>query len=127
MKIKANNDADARLIAKRMVYLAWKASSVHGFGAFQDQGDKSEEAVWEGAVGQRDYPMKRPDVPGEVHCDYVFGRMMKWACYWEDGTITVPDIDFRSDYQSFKHKYPDNMTLAAEAIKSLGSDAVIEV
>jgi hypothetical protein len=60
----------------------------------------------------------------EIYCDYVFGRMIKWGCSWNETTITVPDIEYRQDYQSFCRRYRSNDVLAEATLESLRIDYV---
>lgn len=122
MEIKLQNQTEVQLMVMRMVFLAWKASVTKGMGFLQaPDAEPTEEEVWERAYTAGDYPGGfKGNKLGSVHCDYVFGRMMKWSCYWKDNTVSISDTEFRSDYQSFLHEYPNNRILVDAAAESLG-------
>ena len=114
--------ATGEQFAKRAVYLLWKACrGPSGMGILQDRGDGiSEDSVWDHAYGCKDYVGGRGGLKSqEVYCDYVFGRMMKWGCKWDADKFETPDRDFRSDYQGFSEKYPDNERIIEAVADSL--------
>ena len=126
MKIILTNKKDVVDIVRRMVFLAYNAcGGASGMGIFQEMrlgGQKAEEdQVWQCAYRREDYPGGRRDTDtNEIYCDYVFGRMMKWGCRWDDKSITLSNGQYRSDYQGFSGTYPDDQSLAKAAIQSLG-------
>lgn len=126
MKITLQSEEQRVALVKRMVYLAYEAvGSASGMGVFQAVDSADEEKVWARAYNQGDYCMRHGD-ENEVHCDYVFGRMMKWGCNWNGCEVTIRDMQFRPDYQEFCRKYKDNSALVNAALTSLGiTDAVI--
>lgn len=120
-------------IVKRMVFLAYQAcGGAVGMGFLQEMrlGGKSaeEEQVWKCAYDSEDYPMNRRMLQGmkdeEVYCDYVFGRMMKWGCKWNDHNIIFSNRQFRPDYQGFCLTYPTDEALYEAAVASLQGDAL---
>lgn len=108
-------------IIKRIYWLAWRASCVVGMGIFQDKPSATEEDVWKNVQSRADYPIQAEKKlsPNRWEADYVFGRMMKLYVRIEDGNICIRPKEFRSDYQSFCHKYPTPDSLMQEAINSL--------
>jgi len=123
--ITCKNKTEREALVKRMVYLAYQASSVQGAGCLRAIDYATEEEVWDQAYNEKDYAVKRSAV-NKVHCDYVFGRMMKWSCEWHRDTIFFLTHNFVRDYQSFCKKYPGNESLAKAAIELLGIDALVE-
>lgn len=127
MQVHLGKMETAMAMAKRMVFLAYKAcGGASGMGFLQEMRlggiPASENEVWKCAYNQEDYPMKHSK-SDEVYCDYVFGRMMKWGCSWdENGILDIPDRSFSHDYQSFSRTYPDNNALVTAAASSLGID-----
>jgi len=124
MKIELSNPEEAMQVVRRMLFLAYTAcGGARGMGWLQEMklggNQAEEEQVWKNAYNQEDYAM-RHGADNEVYGDYVFGRMMKWGCKWSGNIITVPDREFRSDYQSFCRTYPNNKALATAALDSLG-------
>jgi len=131
MNVALKSSEQAMAVVKRMVFLAYAAcGGPVGMGVFQDMrlGGKNpdEERIWKCAFNSEDYAMKHT-ADNEVYCDYVFGRMMKWGCKWNGNVITIRNCKFSLDYNAFCHTYPNDQTLVAAAIESLGiKDAVIE-
>ncbi len=122
MKIKLDSAAQAMSVVKRMVFLAYNASRGYRTIQIARLGGKftGEEQVWKCAYDKEDYPLRVGVEENEVHCDYVFGRMMKWGCKWEGNIVTINDREFSPDHQSFCFVYPNNKALAAAALVSLG-------
>lgn len=107
MERKYGNNEEAINVAKRAMYLAWKASSVVGMGVLQDKGEQPEDEVWKHVYRGS----------SEVCADYVFGRMMKFDFSVKENTIRHDDGKGRADYQSWCYDYPTYAALfdAAEA------------
>ena len=121
MLVKLATEEQALAFVKRMVFLAYNAvGRPSGMGFLQAVKDADEERVWTQAYGELDYITVRRQSDKEVYCDYVCGRMMKWGCTWEGDTVTIPDREFRWDYQGFSGVYKDNKALVDAAILSLG-------
>ncbi len=86
-------------IAKRAVWLAYQAARIHGMGRLQAIDDATENSVWRNEIEAGDYPGNFRPPEGEVHADYVFGRMLKLnLCYdanfvwaWRDETHGAPN------------------------------------
>lgn len=116
MLIKVENPG---VFAKRMFFLLWEAiGHTTGAGALQDRPEATEDEVFQNVNTAGDYPgnMNRKEIYG----DYVFGRMMKWGCkLQDDGVISIPDNEFRRDYQGFSHTYKNNKAIVEAASKSL--------
>ena len=107
---------EALAVAKRMFWLAWKASDVFGSGFLQDKSDADEEAVWDNLLGAGDYPGSiAPDL-SRPHADYVFGRMMKLGVDIEGSSVVISDRELSADYQSWCRTYPTNEALLATAV-----------
>ena len=120
MKIVLSSADEAMNVVKRMVYLAYVAcGGPQGMGVFQAVSGADEDRVWKNAYNAEDYSGRFGHETNEVYGDYVFGRMMKWGCKWNGNVITIPDREFRSDYQSFCRTYPNNKTLLTAALDSL--------
>lgn len=115
MKITVENP---EAFVRRMFFLAWRASSVIGMGALQDNPNADEDRVFENVQTRGDYPFrqKNPD----LYADYVFGRMMKWGCrILDDGQIEIRDMEFNPEYQSFVSTYENNNALVEATKDSL--------
>ena len=108
-----------KTLVKRIVYLAWQASTVGGMGFLQDRGpEQSEDDVWEHAYDNKDYALSY-NQEGRIYCDYVMGRMMKLNVEWDKDHVTLPDTQPRCDYQSWCLKYPTYADLLNQAQQSL--------
>ncbi|GAH75852.1 unnamed protein product, partial [marine sediment metagenome] len=109
--------------AKRIMWLAWQAcGGPLGMGFLQDRPTATEEEVWENVASCGDYPHGK-DIPGyrrpgEVHADYVFGRMMKLTLKFHDNAIEISD-GWNRDYQAFCGKYPNAKALLDATAESL--------
>ena len=122
MEIQVSNPFD---VAKRAMFLAYQAiGSTSGSGFLQAKGGASEDDVWENVSFSGDYPgasrNKVSQDTGEVHADYVFGKMMKLSISWDKELVCIPDSQPSHDYQGWVFKYPDYESLIREAVKSFG-------
>lgn len=119
MERKYGSNEEALNVAKRALYLAWKAAGgPTGAGFLQDRGEQPEEDVWKRAYGMGDYSGRRAGTPPErVDADYVFGRMLKLYFTVKGSTINHSDNEPRRDYQAWCGRYPTYAALfdAAEA------------
>ncbi len=112
-------------IARRIIYLAWKASRCQGMGFHQDRGDMTEMELFN-RTGEHVQPPEKDTWQqkqwGEpvlrYSTDYVFGRMMKLNVYVGTTKLGMTS-DFRIDYQSFAGKYKTAQELAEAAIASM--------
>ncbi len=124
MRVQVDNGMD---VAKRIVFLAWIACrGAFGMGALRDYPSAKEEEVWDAAYNRTDYPGGRnpphiyPKLDNEeVHCDYVFGRMMKFDVKWGSDWVELSDGTPRSDDQAWCTEYKTYKDLVDAAIKSL--------
>lgn len=106
-------------VAKRMMWLAWQAvGGPFGMGVLRDNPGAGEDQVWANVVTSGDYACSQ-NKPGDVHADYVFGRMMKLSVKWGDDFVEVPTYAPTRDYQAWCHKYPTYEALAQAAVASL--------
>jgi hypothetical protein len=113
--------ATGEQLAKRMVKLAWDASRVFGWGAFQDRGPGMTEAqLWERGCDNNGPHTAKGDL-GTVYADYLFGRMMKLLFTYGPDYVEARPQSWRADYQSFCHRYPHFPALAKAAAESLGT------
>lgn len=114
-------------LAKRVFYLAWKASRVVGSGVLQDQGDKTEEEVWGCIGGREDYASVSVEIMGKqklergIDADYVFGRMVKLGVRVENEVLRIMSggSDPQPDYQSWCGSYPTYEALLQAARNDL--------
>ena len=118
---KLKYDGDCEKLAKRIMYLAWKASRCLGLGFLQDRGEQNEEEVWASMMGRRDYGgfLANTNQTGDVYADYVNGRMMKLGIKWSEGEISLNNDNFDREYQSFARLYPTAQSLFDKAVESL--------
>ena len=88
---------EALAVAKRMFWLAWKASGVFGSGFLQDKPDADEEAVWNNLLMAGDYSGSiAPDL-SRPYEDYVFGRMRKLGIDIEGSSVVISDRGLAAD------------------------------
>lgn len=119
-------------VVKRAIYIAYRACGMpSGMGIFQHarlEGKlATEEQVWQCAYNAEDYPGGRKlRNPNEVYADYVFGKMVKWGCSWDNTVIFLSDRSLDPAYQGFASRYPTEMDLISVAAKELKADAIIE-
>lgn len=111
-------------VAKRAIYLAWKASSVEGMGFLRDNPEATEDDVWK-AANSADYPSdsKNPRTKGNkliISADYVFGRMMKLLLVVTEDSIEYRDDVLRIEYESWCDSFNSYPDLLAAAEMSLG-------
>ena len=97
---------DPVAVAKRALFLAYKASKVLGMGRFQAVENATEEEVWNAAVNATDYggsPFMKGSRPG-LRADYVFGRQIKIDFEWSESGLTLncfdPEVPWRVTYFS---------------------------
>ena len=119
MQIVCSSPEHATLVAKRILFLAYEASSVFGMGAFQAREAITEDQVWTNTVTKGDYPGLHRDEE-EIYADYVFGRMMKTRFTIKGNTISYDGVDKTNlGYQSWGAKYKTYTKLFQAALKSL--------
>jgi len=123
------------LLARKMVWLAYQASSPTGLGNLQYREDITEETLWSSAdVAKltKAEPISswterigvlcgkgRPSTT-YVSCDYVFGRMMKLKFSFTDSDVVVDyDYPVSCDYQSWASSYQSMQQLRHAAIHEL--------
>lgn len=86
-----------------------------GSGIFQDRGEVGEDAVW----NDGDYPGSFRVRAGRPYGDYVFGRMMKWGCEFDNNSVTIRDQEYRPDYQAWCGKYKTPQAIVDSVCESL--------
>lgn len=59
---------------------------------------------------------------GEPYGDYIFGRMVKTGCKFDETSMTVVDRQPTADYQSWVRQYPSYEALLSAAISSIEKD-----
>ena len=97
-------------------------------GFLQDNPTAGKSAVIANAKTAGDYMVPSlwarsiAHVDGELHGDYVFGRMMKLDLGWTKYGVVVPSNDPHPEYQGWMRKYSSYDVLIAAAISRL-SDA----
>jgi len=108
---------DGQAVAKKMLYLAWRASQCLGMGRLQNNPSADEEGVWACCVQARDYQGSKHKTcgDGKVSADYVFGRMMKLNFEYGEDHVTIRDGDLLPDYQSWCGTYPTYKALVDAA------------
>lgn len=117
MSITVNCPGKGQELAKRILFLAYQASSVCGMGLFQRKDSVTEEQVWGPAP---DYCLDFNTRPGSKYCDYCFGRMMKVGVNFTNDSVTMGDYKPEFDYQSWAFTYPTVESLVKAAQESLG-------
>ena len=112
----------AEAFVKRALYLAYIAcGSTQGAGVFQSKSNATENDVWLNAVGSEDYDgFFKSSKPGDFYADYVFGRMIKWGCVYEDNVVDSSREEFDVSYNSFARKYKTVEELFKATAESLG-------
>ena len=96
---------NAYAVAKRAIYLAYKAANLGAF--YGDKDTATEDQVWDDAYNMPVYRGRGNRPAGEVKCDYVLGKMMKFTIEIKsDTTIEIPDCKpklgaWTSKYRSF--------------------------
>ena len=125
MQIKLSG-TDSETFVKRAFFLLYQACGhTMGLGSFQARDAVTEEDVWNNVRSSGDYPGGGSfhNKPQSTYADYVFGRMMKWGCEWNDkeSTVSSREGEFRRDYQGFAGTYPNNTSIFDAAAKSLDS------
>lgn len=101
-------------LAKRMLKLAWDASSVRGMGVLQDRGPAlSEDDIWS-RKSDNGFGCKE----GTINADYVFGRMMKLRLGYDATSVTIDDEYWSPDYQSFCRRFNNAEHLFDAAVAS---------
>lgn len=123
------------LLARKMVWLAYKASNPVGLGNLQYREDITEETLWNSAdVAKltKAEPISswterigilcgkgRPSTTC-VSCDYVFGRMVKLKFSFTDSDVAIDyDQTVSCDYQSWASSYQSIQQLRHAAIHEL--------
>lgn len=106
------NVSNGEAVAKRALFLAWKAARVVGMGALADRGPHmTEEQVWQSARTEK----------GQVFADYVFGRMMKLHLRYRETSVETNTDELRSDYQSWCGVYRNYGELVQAAERELAA------
>jgi hypothetical protein len=113
-------------IAHEAFWVAWQAcDGPSGMGFLQDNPTAGKSAVIENAQVRGDYPgmlaLKSAGY-GELHGDYVFGRMMKLDLGWNDDGVIVPNTAPHPEYQGWMKKYGTYDALINEAISRLSKE-----
>lgn len=118
---KYKSEAQASKVAQEVVWLAWQAcGGPQGMGFLQNNPEADKAAVIMQATGEKDYVMKHARGL-DIHCDYVFGRMMKLYVTRPTPTeMRVDDHKPRSDYQSWCCVYKTYGELFDAAEKAVG-------
>jgi hypothetical protein len=125
MHITCSSPVEAQTLAKRILFLAYEASSVYGMGAFQTRDAVTEDKVWTNTITKGDYG-GFPANTKDIYADYVFGRMMKLSFHVKDNTISYNGNDkTKLDYQSWGAKYKTYSKLFQAAIKSLEMNVTV--
>ena len=115
--------ATTEQFVKRAFFLAWQAcGGAVGMGVFQDHGPQDENAVWDRVIGGQDYAVSPSKSEQSPYADYVFGRMMKFGCDFNENGADFYTESFRSDYQGFARKYKRLVDLLDATAKSLGCE-----
>ncbi len=125
MIIKVSNVDELNALVRRILFLAYNASSCFGMGFLQQRSGATEEQVFNNAANMGDYPggnAMRHAPPGDINADYVFGRMMKLSIRYDESNLTI-DLSNgtpRLDYQSWCGTYKTYEQLVDAAAKQLG-------
>lgn len=113
---------EALAVAKEALWLAWNAvGGAGGMGIFQNKPGATKEEVWTQAYDQLDYSTRHGDA-GDVHADYVFGRMMKLNFRIDANKLEISENECRRDYQAWCGKYPTYAALFDAATESMGAE-----
>lgn len=128
MRIKVKG-ATAQEFVKRTFFLLYEAcGGTSGYGFMKRKDGAAEDDVWKNVTELGDYgkvTQKMEKTSGRAYGDYVFGRMMKFSCSWQDDVVDIPDRTYSPDYQSFCHVYKDGFAIAKAVAESLGCDIKI--
>lgn len=124
MILKLKNPARTVELVRRAFFLAYNAcGAAGGMGIFQARNNVTEEHVWKNVLTRGDYggPFLS-DRPERPYGDYVFGRMMKLGCEFneKEGTVDINDSAPRWDYQSWCSTYKTYEALFVAAATELG-------
>lgn len=103
-------------LAKRMFFLAYKASNVVGMGVLQARDGVTEADVWKSAITSWD----GRDNSSKPYGDYIFGRMMKMSLSVGNGAVEFRDTKLNREYQSWCGVYSTYLALAQAAAAELG-------
>lgn len=109
MIILCDSHEQALALAKKALFLAWKACDEPvGIGILKIRSQATEDEVWNNAISNADYPKLPNQTTSEtkVYADYVFGKMMKIGFRIEDNAIIVSDFLPDHQYQDWSRKYP---------------------
>ena len=124
MILKLTNPARTVELVRHAFFLAYNACpGAGGMGVFQARNNVTEEHVWNNVITRGDYPSGfGNDRPERPYGDYVFGRMMKLGCEFneKEGTVTISDSEPRWDYQSWCGKFKTYEFLFVAAAMELG-------
>lgn len=113
MKIKHSNP---EALAKRVFFLAYRASQVVGMGILQARNGVTEDQVF-GALHRGSYRELT-----YYYGDYIFGRMVKLNIEVGEDFIVIPDDNPRPGYQSWAFLYRTYQDLSTEAAVSLDAE-----
>lgn len=124
MILKLKNSARTVELVKRAFFLAYNACGGSlGMGIFQARTSVTEDQVWQNVLTRGDYGggfgNDRPERP---YGDYVFGRMMKMGCEFNEskGTVDISDSPTRWDYQGWSGVYKTYEALFVAAATECG-------
>ena len=99
------NKSEVEKVLQEALWLAWQAAGhPMGMGVLQDNPIATRDDVWKNATGRGDYAMATSR-EGDLHADYVFGRMLKLSLRYDDTRIVVPEQKPTRDYQSWCGEY----------------------
>ena len=104
-------------LVKRFFFLAYNASGIMGMGMFQARDNQTEDQIWDSVHNDKWNTRK-----GEPYGDYIFGRMVKTGCKYDETSMTVVDRQPTADYQSWVRQYPSYEALLSAAISSVEKD-----
>jgi hypothetical protein len=106
-EITFDTPEQAEEVKKRALLLAYRASAPMGLGFlhYKPNNAEDEKALLDSVR------------PGDLHADYVSGRMVKLYIRQKGNTLTVADYAPRSDYQSWAGTYPTYTALIEAARK----------
>ena len=125
LTIKLKSPEKTLDVVKELVYRLWEACGVPaGMGFLQDRGPGvSKEAVFEQAVGSRDYVVSF-NKPGEIYMDYVFGRCIKTNIEYneKEGKISISPDEPKPTYQDWGRKYRSANEVVKEVLANVGTD-----
>lgn len=123
MEIRVSADK-TKAVVEEAFWLAWQAcNGTTGMGFLRDNPAAKKEAVLRNIAIADDYFGLVPsNKPGEMSCDYVFGRMMKMHVKFDEktGVITVDDGKVSCGSHSWGRKYPTYEDVIKAAIVNVG-------